>query len=136
MALQSRMRGNFEAGWRKDVPAVRGEGKRDFLEAAGDKISCHCCQAMKSFTILSLKQCNRVGDGRRDSDDENDASTSVKTDAVAGTFKQHRKLQWSMEFRLYVYFSAVALPHDFVDTEEQCLQSQKAVHVLCCIVSA
>ena len=38
---------------------------------------------------LSLKQCVGVGDGHRDSDCDNDSTCSVKTDAVAGTFKQH-----------------------------------------------
>ena len=41
------------------------------------------------YDTLSLKQCIGVGDGWRDSDDYNDVSSSVKTDAVAGTFKQH-----------------------------------------------
>ena len=45
---------------------------------------------------LSLKQCIGVGDGYKDSDDENDATGSVKTDTVAGTFKQHSRLQCSM----------------------------------------
>ena len=63
-----------------------------------------------------------VGDGCRDSNDHNEVSSSVKTDTVAGTFKQHRKLQWSMEFRLCVYLLsmvilfAIGLLHVFVDT--------------------
>ena len=63
----------------KDVPAVRGEGKRDFLEAASNKTSCHYYQTMKCCEIydpLFLKQCIGVGDERRDSDAENDASSS------------------------------------------------------------
>ena len=59
-----------------------------------NKTSCHCCQTMKYLGIydtLSLKQCIGVGDGRRDSDDENDASNSNNTDTVAGTFKQTLK---------------------------------------------
>ena len=97
-----RLRGH----WKKDVPAVQGEGKGYFLEVAGNKTSCHCCQTMKYcwiYDTLSLKQCIGEGDGRRDSDDEIDALCSVKSDAVAGTFNKHLKLQRSLECRLYVY---------------------------------
>ena len=34
-------------------------------------------------------ECVGIGVGHRDSDDENVASSSVKTDTVAGTFKLH-----------------------------------------------
>ena len=54
------------------------------------------------YDTFSLKQRIDVDDGRRDSDDENDASGCVKSDTVADTFKQYRKLQWTMEFRRYV----------------------------------
>ena len=42
-----------------------------------------------SSRTCSLSQCVGVGDGRRDSDRDNDSFGSVKTDPVAGTFNQH-----------------------------------------------
>ena len=143
--LQSCTRSNLEAGinenseradgepiTRRMYQLYQGEGKRDFVEAAVNKALCHCCQTMKYcwiYDTFSLKLCIGIGDGHRDSHVENDASGSVKSDTVAGTFKQHRKVQWSMEFRLNVCLLsmatfAVALPHGFVDTEEHCLQLQ------------
>ena len=41
------------------------------------------------YDTLFLKLCVGVGDGCRDSEDENDASGSLESDTVAGTFKQH-----------------------------------------------
>ena len=43
----------------------------------------------RSALSLSIKQCVGIGDGRRDSDRDNDSSSCVKTDPVAGTFNQH-----------------------------------------------
>ena len=44
---------------------------------------------MFQVSYISLKQCVGVGDGRSDSDRDNDSSAYVKTDPVAGTFNQH-----------------------------------------------
>ena len=43
----------------------------------------------RMFHALALKQCVGIGDGGMDSDRKNDSSSSVKTDAVADTFKQN-----------------------------------------------
>ena len=69
-----------------------------------------------------------VGDGRRDSDCDNDWSDSVKTDAVAGIFKQQAPIECGNSalciLLSMVILFAIALLHVFVDTEEHCLQSE------------
>ena len=37
--------------YKKDIPDVQGEGKRDCLEVVGKKIVCHGCKAMKYCAI-------------------------------------------------------------------------------------
>ena len=60
-------------------------------------IDTFTCAAIKRrmFQVcsLSIKQYVGVGDRRRDSDHDNDSSSCVRTDPVAGTFNGHGKLQ-------------------------------------------
>ena len=116
---------NFEAGINEDLDRADGKPIRrkkyqlykaketmTLPELLLTKLHVTSVGTMKYCLIcdtFSLKQCIGIGLGRRDSDDETDASGAVMSDTVAGTFKQHWKLQWSVEFRLYVFILSMVI---------------------------
>ena len=75
----------------------------------------------------SHPQCVGVGNGRRDSDRENNSSGYIKTDFLQALSNNTEEGNFSFMhfYSAWLFYFAVALLHVFIDTEEGNLHVRK-----------